>query len=471
MEEDVKIKGILLTILAISVALMPIFTGCDSKEPKGEPKIGDGKFQVFGFSTPSGEHITAEQYKKMKESGIDSALALWEDEVPAGTLTQEQFDETDAKKALDAAADAGVKYYVMDKALRNMARKAAVTDRDIAKIESRVALYKDHPGFGGIHLDDEPAENCFESIEKIRAELERLLGKDTDIFVNLFGSRATGTQLSGVASKSISYEDYLASFEEKTNFNRISYDNYPFYYNADDENVDIKMWFENLQQAAQYSSEDKPMNVYIQSCNMDPSKGEGEEDYTQNPYYAQIREKEDITFQLYTAMAFGAQQFSYFTYFDPNSPEIVESPVQADGTTTYLYDFVKQANQELRGFENEFLSYEFIQTIAVPKDGEELSLLTYMLEENMTDVVEFSTTEELIVGEMKNSDGYYAYMIANATEPRDGLSASTTLRFKKGYDKAIVINNGARSVVDIEKGVLTVEVKNGGGVFVMPYYE
>lgn len=469
-----KVIAIVLTVIMVFC-----FSGCTNKKVKGEPVFGNKTFSITNFCSPMGEHtyngvtyqsgITNAAYKDMKDSGIDLVLGLWDDAIPAGDITQEDFLKTNTYKALEAAKANGMKYFVMDNMLRGMARSGSLSDAKLNKIPDRLAIYMNHDAFGGIHLDDEPSATHFANTEKVRQKIEQTIGKDKDIYVNLFGSRATVAQLSGSANKAMTYDEYMKQFNAKTNFTRVSYDNYPFYYKADDTNPDMVMWFENLETAAKYATKDKPINICVQSCDMDPSRGTGGGDFTESNYYAQIRSQNDISFQLYTGMAFGVQQFTYFTYWTPNDPEIVKGMITLDGKKTDIYEYVKQSNEEIKKFENEFLSYDYVKTIAVPKNGEDLTYLTSMLTENISETTNFASSEEVVVGEFKMNSGHNAFMIANATEPRFKQDATTVINFKKKYDKAILIVKGEKSVVDIIGDKLEVNVGSGSGVFVMPY--
>lgn len=68
---------------------------------------------------------------------------------------------------------------------------------------------------------------------------------------------------------------------------------------------------------------------------------------------------------------------------------------------------------------------------------------------------------------MKNQDGFDGYMVANATGPRTGVSATVTLTFQN-TTKVLVYQNGEASTVALTDGVYTAFLEVGEGAFVIP---
>ncbi len=78
------------------------------------------------------------------------------------------------------------------------------------------------------------------------------------------------------------------------------------------------------------------------------------------------------------------------------------------------------------------------------------------------------------MGQMVDSNGNEGFMIANYTIPntaKDGDTYKMTLNFKDGINRMIIWQNGEKSIVSVTGGSYELELKVGGGAFVIPYAE
>ena len=78
------------------------------------------------------------------------------------------------------------------------------------------------------------------------------------------------------------------------------------------------------------------------------------------------------------------------------------------------------------------------------------------------------------MGRMVDSNGNEGFMIANYTIPseaKEGETYKMTLNFKKGINKMIIWQNGEKKIVDVSGNSYELELKLGGGAFVLPYAE
>ena len=198
-----------------------------------------------------------------------------------------------------------------------------------ATIEERVAAIKEHLAtsdtYVAEHLCDEPGADEFDRL----AEFANLYAQEIpnkDVYVNLFPDYANvATQL-----KTTSYENYLDSWLQKGNKNKfISYD----YYGLMPAAGQLKAsYFKNLDMVRSRTLElRKPYWVITQSGNINSS--------TRQP-----NEKEQ-RWCVWSSIAIGSKGISYFCYWTPvNFPDYM---VKRDGTTTEMYNWIKQLNADI----------------------------------------------------------------------------------------------------------------------------
>ncbi|MBE6226870.1 MAG: hypothetical protein E7121_07270 [Bacteroidales bacterium] len=195
--------------------------------------------------------------------------------------------------------------------------------------EERVAAIKEHLAtsdtYVAEHLCDEPGADEFDRL----AEFANLYAQEIpnkDVYVNLFPDYANvATQL-----KTTSYENYLDSWLQKGNKNKfISYD----YYGLMSAAGQLKAsYFKNLDMVRSRTLElRKPYWVITQSGNINSS--------TRQP-----NEKEQ-RWCVWSSIAIGSKGISYFCYWTPvNFPDYM---VKRDGTTTEMYNWIKQLNADI----------------------------------------------------------------------------------------------------------------------------
>ena len=77
------------------------------------------------------------------------------------------------------------------------------------------------------------------------------------------------------------------------------------------------------------------------------------------------------------------------------------------------------------------------------------------------------STDEAIVGCLKDENGYDGFMVVNATDPGKNISNTVTLEFKEAKS-AICYINGEEQKVTLKNGVYTAELSAGQGIFIIP---
>lgn len=73
-----------------------------------------------------------------------------------------------------------------------------------------------------------------------------------------------------------------------------------------------------------------------------------------------------------------------------------------------------------------------------------------------------------VVGNFKNPNGKYAYMITNAEDPSNGVTTKISITFNDSCSQVKVIRRGIETTVEVGGNSLTLEIGAGECVFVMP---
>ena len=216
-------------------------------------------------------------------------------------------------------------------------------------------------------------------------------------------------------------------------------------------------WYLNLQYVANEVKEHNysfTTGITIQACKLTGWSNNRASYETYAP-----EKKEDIGFQVYTAMAYGIKDINYFTYEDHWNDTVVEG-----GMTEHplVYDAVSVVNAEIDKFANVYQSFSWKDTLDVAAGTTNSSTGNDRLASVAADGA------RAFVGCMKDTDGFDGYMIANASGPREGTATKVILKFNDA-DSAIVYIDGVKSIVELTDGLYTVTVPSGEGVFIIPF--
>ena len=219
-------------------------------------------------------------------------------------------------------------------------------------------------------------------------------------------------------------------------------------YSVDDE------WYTNLQYVADVAKKNGfKTGITIQSCQLTGTSSW----WKKLERYAPTQ-KADIGFQVYTAMAYGAQEINFYTYMDHPTDTTVENSIAVNAD---VKNAVRAVNSELASFGNVFKEFTWKDTLDIATGDSNTSTGNARL----TSVS--ATNARAFVGCMKDSDGFDGYMVANAEGPRPGKTATVTLTFNSAT-KAMIYKGTSCETASLTGGVCTVTLASGEGAFVIP---
>lgn len=322
-----------------------------------------------------------------------------------------------------------------------------------AIIDQYVDVYSEYSAFAGFVLSDELSIGWLGNYTTV---VNYLKEKYPNLILRLpmlpvytdSGNLTTNTSLT---DKETIYKDYVRNFSAPLGC--FTYDNYSLYKtnkSGESEKYHVSEdWLNNLKWVSDVAKESSLYTgVTIQTCAGAASPNR----------YAPTQ-KSDIGFQIYTAMAFGMQEFGYYTY-NPHPTDENTSDSMSENVS--VCTAVQSVNQELATFEHVFKSFTWKQTLELASGATNSSTN----DGNLTSVQ--STSIASYVGCMRDAEGYYGYMVANAEGPRASTNGSVTLTFKNATH-AQVYHNGKCETKELTENKLTVDLSVGEGAFVIPY--
>ena len=300
------------------------------------------QFPIGMWVTPPDSFRNDFHYKKMAESGLTfvNGFAHYEN-------TPEEI-----LHALDLSARHNLLYFVNRKSTHYAILKYEHQQSVPEEFVNGLKPFAAHPAFAGELLIDEPGKPLMKSVAAFVRSFETNYSEKM-WHVNLFPTYATG----GIQTHS--YEDYIDTWLAEVKPPYLSYDSYPLLTNGDI----IDDYYCNLDLIRSKALKAGiPFWTFIQTLSI-----------SQTPGVPDKREpsKEDIRWQVWSNMAFGAKGIQYFCYWTPGSASEVFTDAMIDrkGRETVRYRYVKQLNREVQVIGQKLLNSDpvgVIQTAIQP---------------------------------------------------------------------------------------------------------
>ena len=295
-----------------------------------------------------------------------------------------------------------------------------------------------------------------------------------DHYTGVNGAALNGIDVDG-------YRNFLATY--KANFNdqlpnasgaSVSFDNYPFVHEQGKyggffgfggtfESGIQDTYLLNCLIAAQVAGEDD-FGLCVQTFHATDLKNKTSRD---------IASAAEVSLQLYTGFAMGADVFEYFAY---NSNEDFNAIMNLDGSKR-IYDLVQEGNQALCFAEvvNSF-SWNGIVTSAGSANshnGDAFSSVADLVLTNASNGVldSYTSTDDAIIGCFTKGD-LNGYMVVNYNDPAAVTGNNTVSVSFENCTRARVYTEVdgvlTSQIVDLTNGSYTVTLAPGSGCFVIP---
>ncbi len=340
-----------------------------------------------------------------------------------------------------------------------------------AVVDHIVAILSEYPSFWGFMMADEPSTDEVANYLKVVPyinEKHPSVGTYWANFPSYVQSSALG---------SYTYDQYVTALGTGTGY--FMYDSYCLvnqdtWYGSSNNYID-QYWFSNLNKVATLGRDNNfATGITMQATALTPTGGDG---LFSNTYQRrQITSDADIGFQVYTSLAYGFKELSYFTYADhPSGADagvVLNTSMVGTNLTTKnaAYYAVQNTHAEIKDLEAALVNFNWLGTIELNLEDSDDKTSTYTAANNSRLASVANASGALVIGCMKDGDGYDGYMVANASEPSKTSTSSVKLTFNNAT-KALVYINGVAQEVALTNGAYTVSVADGEGVFIVPIYE
>ncbi|MBQ6717498.1 MAG: hypothetical protein IJN22_01245 [Clostridia bacterium] len=471
-------KRILAIVLALTMPLC--FTACDKKHTEKDlPQYASKQFEISGFWAPY--EISEESFQQYKDVGF-TTLAMINHSL--GYTSEEQFylgsDRT--MTALEYCKKVGLN------AILNY------NDWIVPRCEEDEDFYGEtpfskHDIYGeykyiitGIHICDEPYlknwnnENHFETYgNKTLVEDFKKVYPNAKFIVNLIPITAVSSR--GFDSYDEMMELYEKTFMEPFENPFVSVDVYPFHQNY---TLDDGTLLANYEYIANSAKKYNVKPAYILQSSV------GGADEGKKEFEMSLSES-DLRWEIYNALAFGADTLQYYCYSVPKS-------FDEDGNSVYMYDncilnrddtpsdvyySLQKLHKEIQSFADVILSYDWDTTIGVSGSVDQTfrvcpleydENLEFVTLKNTENYVSAKGTQDMIVSRFTSDEYGEAYMFLNWADREK--SNTVTATFKDCTAVAIYGGedySGTPEIVTLdEEGKLELELAYGEGVFVTP---
>ncbi len=419
----------------------------------------NGRFIVFTDLSPS--VFSQEDLSKYLAAGFtDFNLTFDAAELAQAIEGGKLIVTEELKAAISTLKGAGVKIYI-----RNQTDGGNFFDNISGEFNESWA-----EGVSGFYFNDEPTADEFSALTSLVDFFNANYAANEKLFhINLFPSYADktnfGVKWQGYTSITTTYysweeyvERYISEVLTKVNGKKtLCVDCYPFGSStkAFDNGVYIKdlLHIANVVKSLNDSGHSVTMGMCVQS-------------FAENEEYNLPTSYKEISFQLLTGMAVGAELFEYFGYGNAIGGTW---NIEGFAGNEAAYEAVKVANRKYLQLAKVLGAYEWQGLSFFAKSGNDaLSKLggeTTLADNARGKLTSFSATENTLCGYYSGEYGD-GYMITNYSDPTNGAKCTVTLNLSGGAYVLVYGANGEKVVKNVVNGAVTIEIEAGEGVFI-----
>ena len=480
-------------VLSIIVALIMVFSFSACKKPKETkkgyvlPEYSYKQFELSGFWAPY--EMTEESFKQYKDVGF-TTFAMINHSLSKTSENQFYLGSERTMKALELCRKTGLK------AILNYNDWVATWSENDPDYNgetpfSKYDLYGDYKDIiTGVHIVDEPylkrpdGSSHFDTYanSKIVEDFKKVY-PNARYIANLI-------PITAISSRGFdSYEQMMELYEEKfmEPFENpyVSVDVYPFHQGSTMDDGTLLVNYRYIANSAKKYGV-KPAYI-LQSSVGGTVKVQNPDEEVKKEFEMELSES-DLRWEVYNALAFGADTLQYYCYAVPTTFDedgnVVEYMydnciLNHDGTPSDVYYSLQKIHKEIQSYADVILSYDWDTTIGV-SGTEDQTFRVSSLEldadfntiklEDTKNYVDAVGTQDMIVSRFTSEKYGEAYMFLNWAEREDKNTVKAT--FKNCTAIAVYGGegfDGIPEIVELDKnGNTTIELNYGEGVFVTP---
>ncbi len=435
--------------LAIRI-LLDITTYVDGSNITGVPTYeDDAEMRLSAYVSPD-----VDGFADYKAAGFTTLLSEY-----VAVYGEDNFADymnAATENDLDVIVQSGHMQGMFDGTVEYNANWLSEMYNDVSKYES----------FRGIFMGDEPRFAQLDNYAKVATTL-RSFDSDMDLFTSCLPTYTPDEQYiwaDNNLSLAEKYSNYANAFGNL--FGDFTYDFYPFKHSYssfigmkfNEKDYMRSDWFQNLSLAATNAKGAYDTGITVQSYS---------EELNAKDHYREVTQA-DVSFQVYSALAYGMKSINYFTYGEHWDPNVgTTSCMIMNGQKTAVYEAVKNVNHEIKAFDHVLLNFNWQGTIGISGDDSD-GMMDYVASYTSKRISAYSASNDAIIGCLKDSKGYDGFMLVNSTDPSDKVTETISVTFKNA-DHAKVYINGVESIVTLDNGTYSATLAPGQGIFVIPY--
>ena len=321
-------------------------------------------------------------------------------------------------------------------------------------IKAKLQEMYQYESFGGLYLKDEPTSDLFDEIQdavtKINQAKQEMGNVTLNQYVNLltwynttgaltnfqdYTSPAGGT--AGISNKAITWEEYLAASVLDTGMNYFSFDIYPFDKDSNGETVLQENFLNHLGLASYVANHvtHTPWMGYAQI-------GGGLPGYNADKA---ITTEAELNWDVNAMLAFGAKGILYYINvtppyapYDTSSGMDPHSLIDASGTPTDYYGYVKDINAQIQAIDHVLMKSQHLGVILSGNGAASYSSASNKAPIVTKNTVKLSSISGTALIGAFDYNGQIALLVMNNTTDNDGVADSITLNFTGAYSYEVI---------------------------------
>ena len=461
-------------IIILVISMVVAFLGCQNENVNSStntdkkytqedlPKYEQHELELCGLWAP--RQMTEEAFLQYKNAGFNVVSFTNHDELPRTSETQYYIGSKRTEEALKLCKKVGLNAYIAygDSWFNRKNEGDEYFD---------VAPFSQHDVYGeykdiikGIHINDEPHKEEMPPIsdQALIDDFEKVY-PNAKYMVNIVAVTAGGKHY-GYEDYQELYDDYINSIVTKLKNPYISLDFYPFNTLAVQPDRYVASNYNMVAETAKKLGAKKTMIVQSSAgAEFDSVLTEG-----------------DMRWQVYSALAFGADHIQYYCYSVPEEIDYNYCMLMPDNKTpSDVYYYVQEINYEIQGMASALLSYEWDKSIGISGSEEMAFRVTELEYDENFEKAKFhdakyfdsaTATHDLIISRFTSDEYGESYMFVNFANREKTNTVKATLKDcgavaiygGKGF-------TGTPKIIELaDDGVLTLELQYGEGAFMVP---
>ncbi|MBP3773893.1 MAG: hypothetical protein ILA34_00915 [Bacteroidaceae bacterium] len=316
--------------------------------------------------------------------------------------------------------------------------------------------WKDHPAVWGMDIGDEPSALDFPYCGRLVREMEKMFPNQfiyTCLYPNYASVAENSDNLALSQLGTSTYAEHIAAYCKHVPTDYICYD----YYVYSSKNSLVPRAFENLQVVADAcTGTQRSFWITLQV----------------NSKFAELWTTENqLRYQAYTAMAFGAENIIWACY---TLGWWKNQVVDIEGNKTEQYPKLQRVNAEIHRLSDHYMQYRRTNTAFVGFQGTEWIKGTHLAQADELNSMSFSHVRAtdhtpLVIGSMlaRNGEDRQALFICSADDPYDKAPRQHTIQFQV-KDRKVKAHGGQGEVPLTHEGngLYTLQLQSNAGVLV-----